>query len=266
MSILCKFALRMEFVDSHTHIIDEAFEGCEEEIISRALSAGVTRMLQADVDSVDRERMYAICESHPGTLYPMLGLYPGSVGENWRDELDALEAYIDRKPVAIGEIGLDFHYGAQTAELQQEVFRLQLEMASRLDLPVNIHLREATEQFFRIIEDCRHLHLRGNLHAFSGSAEMFRRLSRNGDWYVGIGGVLTFKKASIAREVRDIPLERIILETDAPYLTPVPHRGERNESSYIPIIASFLAGIKETSVGEVARITTDNAIKLFNLK
>ena len=256
----------MEYVDTHTHIIDEAFEGCEEEVISRAVAAGVTRMIQADVDSKDRERMFSICDSHPGTLYPMLGLYPGSVGANWRDELDALVPYFGRKPVAIGEIGLDFHYGAQTAEEQKEVFRLQLELASRLDLPVNIHLREATEEFFSIIEDCRQLHLRGNLHAFSGSAEMFRRLLRSGDWYVGIGGVLTFKKASIAREVKDIPLERILLETDAPYLTPVPHRGERNESSYIPIIAAFLAEVKGVSADEVARTTTDNAIKLFNLK
>ena len=131
----------MEYVDTHTHIIDEAFEGCEEEVISRAVAAGVTRMIQADVDSKDRERMFSICDSHPGTLYPMLGLYPGSVGANWRDELDALVPYFGRKPVAIGEIGLDFHYGAQTAEEQKEVFRLQLELASRLDLPVNIHLR-----------------------------------------------------------------------------------------------------------------------------
>ena len=140
-----------------------------------------------------------------------------------------------------------------------------LELAAAWDLPVNIHLREATEDFFTIIEDCRHLHLRGNLHAFSGSAETFERLRRLGDWYVGIGGVLTFKKASLAETVKRIPLERILLETDAPYLTPVPHRGERNESAYIPIIADFLARQKGVSPEEVAGTTTANAKRLFAL-
>ena len=130
---------------------------------------------------------------------------------------------------------------------------------------MNIHLREATEDFLSIVEDCRHLHLRGNLHAFSGSAEMFRRLSRSGDWYVGIGGVLTFKNARLAREVLDIPLDRILLETDAPYLTPVPHRGERNESSYLPFIAAFLAQLKGVGTEKVARVTTDNARQLFGI-
>ena len=256
----------MEFIDTHTHIADEAFAGCEEEIIARAVDAGVGKMLQADIDSSERERMFALCDAHPGVLYPMLGLYPGSVTVNWRDEIDALTAWhADHETVAVGEIGLDYHYGAETKEEQKEAFRIQLELASGWDMPVNIHLREATEDFLSIVEDCRHLHLRGNLHAFSGSAEMFRRLSRSGDWYVGIGGVLTFKNARLAREVLDIPLDRILLETDAPYLTPVPHRGERNESSYIPFIAAFLAQLKGVGTEEVARVTTDNARQLFGI-
>ena len=124
--------------------------------------------------------------------------------------------------VAVGEIGLDYHYGKETAELQKKVLRTQLELASEWDLPVNIHLREAEGDFFDIISDCDHLHLRGNLHAFSASAEFFRQVSRHGDWRVGVGGVLTFKKARIAREILEIPLDRILLETDAPYLTPTP--------------------------------------------
>jgi len=256
----------MEFIDTHTHIADEAFEGCEEEIISRARQAGVGKMLQADIDSSERGRMFALCDAHPGVLYPMLGLYPGSVTAGWKEEIDALYPWHDdHKVVAVGEIGLDYHYGAETKEEQKEAFRTQLELAAEWDLPVNIHLREATEDFLAIVEDCRHLHLRGNLHAFSGSAEMFRRLCRSGDWYVGIGGVVTFKKARLAREVLDIPLSRILLETDAPYLTPVPHRGERNESSYIPIIGAFLAQLKGVPVEEVAAVTTDNARQLFGI-
>ena len=256
----------MEFIDTHTHTYDEAFEGCEEEVIARALAAGVTVQLQADVDSRERERMFALVERHPGVLRPMLGLYPGSVDKDWRREVDALEAWRGRGIVAVGEIGLDYHYGADFKEEQKEAFRVQLELAAAWDLPVNIHLREATEDFFSIIADCRHLGLRGNLHAFSGSAEMFDRLLRlGGDWYVGIGGVVTFKKASLAETVKRIPMDRILLETDAPYLTPVPHRGERNESAYIPLVAAFLARQKGVSVEEVAAVTTDNARRLFAL-
>lgn len=255
----------MQFIDTHTHICDEAFTGCEDEIISRALSEGVSIMIQADVDSRERAAMYTLVEKYPDVLRPMLGLYPGSVDENWKDEVDALTPWFERNPVAIGEIGLDYHYGAGTKELQKEAFRTQLELAAGKDLPVNIHLREATDDFFSIIHDCRHLHLRGNLHAFSGSSEVFERLRGYGDWMVGIGGVLTFKNAGIAKDIIRIPLDRIVLETDAPYLTPVPHRGERNESSYIPLIAGFLASLKGLSLEEVAGVTSANAVQLFGL-
>ena len=254
-----------EFVDTHCHLSDRAFAGEEEEVIRRAAEAGVTRMIQADVDSTERDAMFALTDKHPGTLFPMLGLYPGSVDADWRDEIDRMLPYRGRGIVAVGEIGLDYHYSKDTAELQKEAFRIQLELASEWDLPVNIHLREATEDFFKVIEDCRHLHLRGNLHAFSGSAEVFERLSRSGDWYVGIGGVVTFKKASIGEDVKRIPLERILLETDSPYLTPVPHRGERNESSMVPVIAAFLAEQLGVPVETVADITTNNARQLFGI-
>lgn len=253
----------MEFIDSHTHNYDQAYSGCEDSVIRRALAAGVTKLLQADIDSSERPSMFEIVDRWPGVLYPMLGLYPGSVTKDWRDEIDAMLPYRSRGIIAVGEIGLDYHYGADTKEEQKEAFRAQLELAAEWDLPVNIHLREATEDFFQIMEDCRHLHLRGNLHAFSGSAETFERLQKYGDWYVGIGGVLTFKKASIAEDIKRIPLSRILLETDAPYLAPTPHRGERNESAMIPIIAAFLAQQKGISIQEVAEATTYNAKQLF---
>lgn len=255
----------MHFIDTHTHTYDEAYDGCEDQVIRKALDAGVYKLLQADVDSRERGRMFDLCNRYPDVLHPMLGLYPGSVAENWQDEIDALLPYRDKGVIAIGEIGLDYHYSIEFKEEQKEAFRVQLELASQWDLPVNIHLREATEDFFAIIKDCRHLHLRGNLHAFSGSFETFQRLSGLGDWYVGLGGVLTFKKASIATDAVKIPLERIILETDSPYLTPVPHRGERNESAYIPIIATFLAERKGISLEDVAQVTTDNAKQLFSI-
>ena len=255
----------MEYIDTHTHITDEAFASDEEGYISRALAAGVGVMLQADIDSRERGRMFALTEQHPGVLYPMLGLYPGSVDKGWQREIDELEKWTDRGIVAIGEIGLDYHYGAEFAAEQREALRVQFELAARLNLPVNIHLREATEDFFRILEDCRHLGLRGNMHAYSGSYESFLRLQKYGDWSLGIGGVVTFKKASLAEVVRKVPLERILLETDAPYLTPVPHRGERNESAYIPLIAAKVAELKETDLETVAAVTTRNAQELFGL-
>ena len=253
----------MEFIDTHTHTYDEAFAGCEDEVIARALAAGVSVQLQADVDSRERDRMFALVERHPGVLRPMLGLYPGSVRKGWQAEIDELERWRGRGIVAVGEIGLDYHYGAQWKAEQKEAFRVQLELAAAWDLPVNIHLREATEDFFAILSDCRHLHLRGNLHAFSGSAETFARLRPLGDWYVGIGGVVTFKKAGIAEAVKTIPLERILLETDSPYLAPTPLRGTRNESANIPLIAARLAEIKGIGIEEVAAVTTRNAESLF---
>ena len=255
----------MQFIDTHTHIYDEAFTGEEDEIILRAKEAGVTVMLQPDVDSRERDAMFTLVDRHPGELYAMLGLYPGSVDKGWRDEIDAMLRYRDRKVVALGEIGLDYHYGAEFAAEQREAFRVQLELAAQMDLPVNIHLREATEDFFRILDDCRGLRLRGSLHAFSGSFETFQRVQKYGEWYVGIGGVVTFKKASLAETVRRIPLERIILETDSPYLTPTPYRGRRNESAYIPLIAEKIAGLKGIDVSEVAEVTTASARRLFNI-
>lgn len=255
----------MTFIDTHTHNYDEAFAGEEDAVIRRAREAGVEILIQPDVDSRERDSMFALTDKYPGVLYPMLGLYPGSVEKNWRDEFDVLLEYRDRKVVAIGEIGLDYHYGAEFAAEQKEAFRLQLELAAEMGLPVNIHLREATEDFFHIMDECAHLHLRGSLHAFSGSFETFSRMRKYGEWYVGIGGVVTFKKASLAETVRRIPLENIILETDCPYLTPVPYRGTRNESMYIPVIAAKIAELKGITVDEVAAATTANAKKLFDL-
>lgn len=255
----------MEFIDTHTHNSDEAYKGHEDEVIARALAAGVTKMLQADTSSKERDAMYALARRHPGVLYPMLGLYPGDVDASWRDEIDKVLSFNAPDAVAIGEIGLDYHFSTEFKQQQKEALRIQLEMAAKRNLPVNIHLRDATGDFMEIIRDCAHLGLRGNLHAFSGSAETFRQLRGLGDWYVGIGGVLTFKKASIAREILEIPLERIVLETDAPYLAPTPLRGTVNESSNIPLIALALAQIKGTTLQNVAQVTTQNAKQLFGI-
>jgi TatD DNase family protein len=253
------------YVDTHTHFYDEWMLPEAEEALQRALDAGVGKMIQADVDSRERPAMWEIGLRHPGVLFQMLGLYPGSVDANWREELDALEPYKDKGIVAIGEIGLDYHEGLEFVQEQKEVLRLQLELASALNLPVNIHLRDAWEDLLSILADCKHLNLRGNLHCFTSSYEIFERANRYGDFSVGIGGVVTFKNASIAKTLERIPLEKILLETDAPYLAPVPYRGRRNESAYLPYVAAKVAEIKGISVEEVEAMTTTNALKLFNI-
>ena len=255
----------MEFIDTHSHNSDPAFKGEEDEIIRRAVEAGVSVLIQADIDSSEREAMFELVGRHPGVLYPMLGLYPCSVDSGWRDEIDSMLKWKDRGIVAIGEIGLDYHETKEFAPEQKEALRTQLELASELNLPVSIHLRDATEDFLRIIEDSKALHLRGILHAFSSSHEFYERVAKTGDWYVGIGGVVTFKNASIAEEIKYIPLERIVLETDSPCLSPTPFRGTRNENSRIPVIAAKVAAQKGISIEEVASVTTASARRIFGI-
>lgn len=255
----------MEFIDTHSHLYDEAFAGEEDAAVARAAEAGVNRIIFPDIDSQSRDAMFDFADRHTGVIFPCLGLHPTSVGADWQEELSRMEAYLDRSIWAIGEIGLDCYWSKEFLKEQQEVMRIQLEMAAARDLPVIIHSRESTELIINILKECRHLGLRGVFHAFSGSMETFRELQKLGDWYIGIGGVLTYKKASIAETVRDIPLERILLETDSPYLTPVPFRGKRNESSYIPHIAARLAELTSLDISLVAETTTSNARKLFGI-
>lgn len=251
------------FIDTHTHLYDEAFSGEEDLAVERAAAAGVSKMVLPDIDSKTRQEMFTLADRHAGVLFPCLGLHPTSVDAGWKEEMDLLEKHIGRKIWAIGEIGMDCYWSREFVNEQQEVFRIQLEMAARMDLPVIIHSRESTELIINILKDCRHLGLRGVFHAFSGSIETFRELQKLGDWYIGIGGVLTYKKASIAETVRSIPLDRILLETDSPYLTPVPFRGKRNESSYVPHIAARMAELKGEDIDVIAATTTSNAQKLF---
>ena len=264
------------FIDTHTHFYDEWLLPDAEAAVQRALEAGVGKMIQADIDSKERPFMWEIGNRHPGVIYQMLGLYPGSVAADWKEELDLVYSIADGGSassvainkdsiVSIGEIGLDYHEGLDYVQEQKEVLRLQMELASKLDLPVNIHLRDAWEDFFKVLADCKHLHLRGNLHCFTASYEIYEQANRYGEFSVGIGGVVTFKNAGIAKTLERIPMERILLETDAPYLAPVPHRGHRNESAYLPHIARQVAEIKGLPIQEIENITTNNAISLFDL-
>ena len=255
----------MDFIDTHSHLYDEAFAEDEDLAVERAKEAGVTKIIFPDIDSASRTEMFTMADRHPGVIFPTLGLHPTSVGADWEKELSALEAHMDRRIWAIGEIGMDCYWSKEFIKEQQTVLKLQLELADKLSLPVIIHSRDSTELIINVLKECRHLNLKGVFHAFSGSVETFRELQKLGDWYIGIGGVLTYKKASIAETVKEIPLDRILLETDSPYLTPVPYRGKRNESSYIPHIAVKLAEQTGKPIEEVAATTTENARTLFGI-
>ena len=255
----------MQFIDTHTHLYDEAFASQEDLAVQRAVGAGVTRMILPDIDSTTRKQMFDLASRHPGVLYPCLGLHPTSVNADWQSEIEKMSDFWSESIVAIGEIGIDCYWSKEFIEQQKDAFRLQLKMAHERNLPVIIHSRESTEIILDILKECRDLDIRGIFHAYSGSRETFREIRKLGDWYIGIGGVLTFKKASIAENIKDIPLEHILLETDSPYLTPVPFRGKRNESAHIPLIAGKLAEIKGVSIDEIAAVTTQNAESLFKI-
>ena len=256
----------MEFIDTHTHLYDEAYgEECRE-AVQRALDAGVRKMIMPDIDSSTRGAMFSLAASYRDTLYPCIGLHPTSVGAGWEEEYRKVLEHKDRKDiVAVGEIGMDCYWSKDYVKEQQEVLRLQLELSLELGLPAVIHSRDATGYIFDILEGFRGRGLKGVFHAYSGSIETYSRLGQYGDWYVGIGGVVTFRNASIAETIKSIPLERILTETDSPYLTPVPFRGKRNESAYIPYIAEKIADLKGTSIAKVAETTSDNAKRLFRI-
>lgn len=253
------------YIDTHTHLYDEMFSDDAENAVRRAIDAGVTQMIFPDIDASSRKAMMDLAAKFPENIHTCLGLHPTSVDVKWRENLEEIEEMLDGGTAAIGETGMDCYWSKEFVKEQEEAFELQVRLACRKNLPVIIHSREATELIFNVLERCKPLHPRGVFHAFSGSIETFRQMEKYGDWYVGIGGVVTFKKAGIAETVKQIPLERILLETDSPYLTPAPHRGERNESGYIPLIAEKIATQKGISIEEVAEVTTSNARKLFNI-
>lgn len=254
------------YIDTHAHVYDGMFSGDEESVVEKSREAGVRIIIQPDIDMNERPKMFGLYRQHPDFFRNMVGLYPGSVDMNWEADVADAESHArDSGVVAVGEIGLDYHYSKDTAELQMAALEAQFKMADRLDLPVNIHERDATEDFFKVLDRCRGLRLRGNMHAYSGSYETFLRLQKYGDWLVGIGGVVTFKNAGVAEAVKKIPLDRIVLETDAPYLSPVPFRGQRNDSSRLPLIAEKIASLKDIPLQEVVEMTTENACRLFNI-
>lgn len=252
-------------IDTHCHIDEEAFAPDREEVIARQRENGVEAMIVPGVNVASIETVLQVCHAHPGYCFPALGLHPEDVKADWQEQLAIVERAIRENRnelVAIGEIGLDYYWDKTFKEEQQEVLRRQMELAKELDLPVILHNREATEDIIRIV---REVGGKGVFHCFNGSRETVQQILEMG-FYVGIGGVLTFKNSKLAEKLDVVPLDRILLETDAPYMAPVPHRGERNESRFMIHVAQRLSEVYKCPIETIISATNANAKQLFLIK
>lgn len=255
----------MNFIDTHSHLYSDQFDSDRDLIIENAINKGVTKIILPAIDSSYTQKMYELEQQYPDTIFLMMGLHPCDVKENYLDELLFIENELkSRKFCAIGEIGIDLFWDKTTLDIQKIAFQKQIQLAKQYKLPINIHCRDAFEEVFKVLELEKGDDLFGVFHCFSGTIEDAKRaISYN--LKLGIGGVVTFKNGKIDQFLNEIPIEHLVLETDSPYLAPVPFRGKRNESSYIPLIAEKLASIYNISVNEVAFITTQTAQNIFKI-
>lgn len=257
----------MQFIDTHTHLYLEDFDHDRQEMIKRAISRGIHRFLLPNIDQDSVIPLLQLCEDFPANCFPMIGLHPTSVKEDWQKQLSHFKEQLKYHPetfIAIGEIGLDFYWDKSFATQQLEALRMQFDWAKQMQKPVAIHTREAFPEMLTEIQKAQDGSLKGVLHCFTGTLEEAKKAVDLG-FYLGIGGVLTYKKSSLPEIVKHLPVERLILETDAPFLPPVPYRGKRNESAYLFETAVKLAAILEIELDKLAEITTQNANELFNL-
>lgn len=256
----------MQLVDTHTHIYLPEFDNDRDEVVKRAVECGVTRLLMPNIDAGSVDQMLAAESRYPGTCNAMSGLHPTSVKEDYREQLDILEDLFSRhRFIAIGEIGIDLYWDKTYINEQQQVFRHQISFAIENNLPVVIHSRDSFPEVFSVLEEFRGTKLKGVLHAFTGGTPEAHKAFDLG-LKIGIGGIVTFKNSGLDKVVKETGIKNIILETDSPYLAPVPYRGKRNESSYICIINNKIADITGMKAEDVATATYANSIELFNLK
>mgnify|MGYP006189265339 CR=1 FL=1 len=255
----------MLLIDTHTHLFTKNFDNDLDAVMQRAKDAGVGLMLLPAIDSESTERMKSVCERFPALVKPMMGIHPCSVTKDYKNQLAVVKAELNQGGyVAVGEIGLDLHWDKESLPVQIAAFEQQMDWAKEMKLPVAVHCRDAYDEVIDSITKVQDGTLTGVLHCFTGNLEQANALLDLG-FYLGIGGVITFKNSGVAETVAQLPLDRLVLETDSPYLAPVPYRGKRNESSYVKFVAEKVAEVKGMSVEEIADITTKNAIELFNL-
>ncbi len=261
----------MKLVDTHTHLYEPEFDEDREKVIARAVAAGVDRMLFPAIDSGSHERLFDLCRRWSEYCLPMMGLHPTSVNDNprWKEELDCVERLLAAPPVerfvAVGEVGLDFYWSRDWQREQEEVFIRQIELSLEYRLPLVIHTRDAWPRMMEILGRYAGCGLCGVLHAFSHTLDCYGRIAEFGDFLFGIGGVVTYRKSGLAEVVAEMDMKDLVLETDSPYLTPVPFRGRRNESAYVRLVCDRVAEIKGVDSEQVAACTTANARRMFGL-
>ena len=253
----------MQFIDTHTHLYLSDFKDDLNAVIERAMAAGIDRFYLPAISNEHIEAMLAVEKAYPDYCFVMMGLHPCSIKGDYKEELKIVAQWLQQKKIAaVGEIGLDFYWDKTYTEQQYEAFHTQIEYALQYNLPIVIHSRSATNQTIDILQQYVTKGLRGIFHCFGGTIQEAESIIECG-FLLGIGGVVTYKNAGLAEVVQQIPLEYMVLETDAPYLTPVPFRGKRNESSYLMYVAEKIAHIKNITLQEVATITTTNAQQVF---
>lgn len=251
-------------IDTHTHLFCEEFDDDRELALIRAKQAGVSRLFMPNIDDTSMEALLDICDKHK-ECYPLMGLHPTSVDSSWEERLSKVEKVLrsGRKFYGIGEVGLDLYWDKTYVNEQKRAFNTQIEWALEFDLPLIIHCRNAHNELMECMSQYRESQLRGIFHSFGGDTKEAASLLEFKNFMLGINGIVTFKKSSLPETLSQIPLERIVLETDSPYLAPVPHRGQRNESAFIVSTAEKLAAIYEVPIEEIAQQTTTNALKVF---
>ena len=255
----------MIFTDTHTHLYSSQFQDDRNEMMQRAIEAGVTRLFVPSIDSSYTQKMYDLESQFSENVYLMMGLHPTYVKENYLEELAHVETELARRKFyAVGEIGMDLFWDKSFLKEQQHAFQHQIQLAKKYQLGINIHCRDAFDETFEVLESEKATDLFGIFHCFTGDLEQAERAISLG-MKLGIGGVATFKNGKIDQFLNEIDLQHIVLETDSPYLAPLPHRGKRNESSYITLVAQKLSEIYNLPIEEIARITTENSKAIFGI-
>lgn len=251
--------------DTHTHLYSDAFLDDRAIMMQRAFDAGVKRLFIPAIDSETTEAMYHLEKEYPKHVFLMMGLHPTSVNENYMEELEHVKEQLSKRSFyAIGEIGIDLYWDKSTLDIQKEAFKIQIQLAKKYQLPIVIHCRDAFDEIFEVLETVKGKDLYGIFHCFTGTEEQAKKaISYN--MKLGIGGVVTFKNGKIDTFLNKFDLKHLVLETDSPYLSPVPYRGKRNESSYLSLICKKISEIYNISENEVARITTQNSKDVFGI-
>jgi len=254
----------LNLIDTHTHIYLKQFDADREAVIERALAAGVKQQLMPNIDSKTIPSMLAVAAQFPGVCLPMMALHPTSVKENYKEELNIIGHWLEKKDfVAVGETGIDLYWDKTFEDAQKEALAQHIHWSVKYRLPLVLHSRNSMKELFDVLEAHKHLSFTGVFHCFPGNVQQAKKAIGMG-FMLGIGGVVTYKRSMMAEVVKAVGLEHIILETDAPYLAPVPHRGKRNESAYLVDVAEHIALFKGTTTEDVVATTTENAVRMFN--